>query len=161
MREDWDSFSQSKETEDRNLHPQTSWCSASRALIPARISFHLPFIHDIVSGAGGWWTDESRDVIKARRRALRYFKGHPTLENSIYFKLLRDESQCVILEAKRTSRKAFVSSLSRSTHVRELHPHLCRLPSHDRQALPIYSPFFVLNPHFRHSYYFYLDTTIC
>jgi hypothetical protein len=63
-----------------------------------------------------WWRDESRYTIHARKWALRYFNSYPILENFISFKLFYAMVQCIIREAKRLSRNAFVVSISRSTH---------------------------------------------
>jgi hypothetical protein len=62
-----------------------------------------------------WWTEECRDALRSRRWALTQFRAHPTLDNLISFKRFHAKSQRFIREAKQTSRRAFVYSLSRST----------------------------------------------
>jgi hypothetical protein len=60
-----------------------------------------------------WWTDECRDAIHARKRALKQFQIHPIQENLVSFKRLRAAASRTIRSAKRRSWVAYVSSLSR------------------------------------------------
>jgi hypothetical protein len=62
-----------------------------------------------------WWTEECRDAIRARKRALKQFENHPIQENLISFKRLRAAARRIVRSAKRRSWVAYVSSLSRST----------------------------------------------
>jgi hypothetical protein len=62
-----------------------------------------------------WWTDECRDAIRARKRALKQFQIHPIQDNLVSFEHLHVASRRTIRSVKRRSWKAYVSSLSHST----------------------------------------------
>jgi hypothetical protein len=62
-----------------------------------------------------WWTVECSYAIGSRRPDLKQFQAHPTLDNLISFKRSSARAQQVFREAVQTSKKAFISSLSRST----------------------------------------------
>jgi hypothetical protein len=47
-----------------------------------------------------WWTDECRDAIRARKRALEQFQTHPIQENLVSFKRLRAAARRTIRSAK-------------------------------------------------------------
>jgi hypothetical protein len=61
-----------------------------------------------------WWSDECRDAISARKRALKQFQIHPIQDNLVSFKCLRAAARRTIRSAKRRSWEPYVSSLSRS-----------------------------------------------
>jgi hypothetical protein len=62
-----------------------------------------------------WWTDECRDAIRARKRALNQFQIHPIQENLVSFKRLCAAARRTTWSAKGRSWEAYVSSLSCST----------------------------------------------
>jgi hypothetical protein len=53
-----------------------------------------------------WCTDECRDAIRARKRALKQFQIHPIQVNLVSFKCLRAAARRIIQNAKRRSSEA-------------------------------------------------------
>lgn len=62
-----------------------------------------------------WFDDQCKELIKARKKAVRCFQKHPTSENLIRIKICRAQARRYIREAKRQSWNKFVSSLTINT----------------------------------------------
>jgi hypothetical protein len=76
-----------------------------------------------------WWTDECREAIRVRKRALRYFRADITLENLISLKCFLAKAQRVLREAM-SFFLAFPSprvSLLRGTKYSVFQRHTCQL----------------------------------
>lgn len=67
-----------------------------------------------------WWTDECRLAVVAKKRAFALFKRHLSIDNLIAFKRARAKERQVRLHAKRSSWRAYVSSITVDTPVKEL-----------------------------------------
>ena len=67
-----------------------------------------------------WWTEECREAIRARRRALRAFDRHATTENLIAFRQARAAARRTILQAKRASWREYVGRLNRCSPISQV-----------------------------------------
>ena len=85
-----------------------------------------------------WWTDECRDVIRARKRAYRAFDRHSTTENLIAFRKARALARRTIQDAKRASWRRYVSGLNQFTPVAQVWSQLRRISgSYAPSPLPV------------------------
>ena len=62
-----------------------------------------------------WWSEEVRNAIREKKKALNRFKRSPTQENMITFKRIRSKCRRTILSSKRTSWENYVSGLTSQT----------------------------------------------
>ena len=66
-----------------------------------------------------WFTEEVKIAIRNRKKALRVFKIHPTLQNKIEYKKLYAIARRMIRQSKRTTWRNYVSQLNSQSSVKK------------------------------------------
>ena len=67
-----------------------------------------------------WWNPDCAVAIRARKRAFTLLQCHPTMDNLINYKRLRSRARRVIRDSKKSSWRAYISSLTHHTSSREV-----------------------------------------
>ena len=62
-----------------------------------------------------WWNPDCAVAIRARKRALTLLQHHPTMDNLINYKRLRSRARRVVRDSKKSSWRAYISSLTHHT----------------------------------------------
>jgi hypothetical protein len=87
-----------------------------------------------------WWTEECRDAIGTRKRALSNFRRYPTEANLITLKRLRTREQRTVRQSKHHSWETFASPVSNSTPSTVVWERLRRISSiYSRKFIPALS----------------------
>ena len=66
-----------------------------------------------------WWNPDCTVAIRARKRALTLLQCHPTMDNLINYKRLRSRARRVMRDSKKSSWRAYISSLTHHTSFRD------------------------------------------
>ena len=113
---DWGLYSSLAVFQDQNFPSCTSQVEYLTEVITTAAEYSIPRTSPSPRRVPvPWWTDACRDALRARRRALRIFQRHPTMENCINYKRLRAKCRRVIKESKKACWAHFTSSFNRFT----------------------------------------------
>ena len=77
--------------------------------------FGTPTARSTTARRTPWWSFECHQAVQNRRRALKKFQHHPTMQNFIQYKRTSAESRYVIKTRKRESLQEFIGSLDHQT----------------------------------------------
>ena len=67
-----------------------------------------------------WFTEECRNAVRERKRALSKFTRQPTHANLVAYRASRARARCVIKESKKSSWKQYVSKLNSRSSVKRV-----------------------------------------
>ena len=69
---------------------------------------------------GPWWNPDCAVAIQARKQALTQIQRHPTMDNLINYKRLCSRARRVIRDSKKSSWRAYISSITHHTSSRDV-----------------------------------------
>lgn len=74
-----------------------------------------------------WWNNQINELIKIRKKMLRIFRLHPTINNNIEFKKARAKARKEIERAKKTSWTKYIESIDQNTSSKDFYVKINRI----------------------------------